>query len=70
MKYIGKYKNMYSNTCGEEVSILEYRSDNKYPYCECTMCGKDIKRHMFVVQSRKTDIELMYLGADCIKKFS
>ena len=70
MEYTGNYRTMYSELCGEDVSILEYRSRDNIPYCECTRCGKDIKRRMFVVQSKETDVELMYLGADCIKQFT
>lgn len=70
MEYTGKHKTMRSTICGEVVSVLEYKGDNDIPYCECSRCGKDIKRKMYVVQSAETGIELMYLGAECIKKFS
>lgn len=70
MEYTGNYKNMYSDICGEEVAILEYKSKEKNPYCECTRCGKPIIKKMYVVQSKETGIELMYLGSECIKHFS
>lgn len=70
MEYVRIVKSMYSDICGENVSILEYKSNDNFPYCECTRCGKDIKRKMYVVQSDKTDIELMYLGSDCYKRFT
>lgn len=70
MEYTGKYKTQHSEMCGEDVSILEYRSNSKYPYTECSMCGKPIIKKMFVVQSTETDTELMYLGSECVKHFS
>ena len=70
MKYTGKYKKMYSEICGENVNILEYKSKESVPYCECTRCGKPIFKSLYIVQSEETDVELMYLGSDCIKKFS
>lgn len=69
MKYTGKYRTMDSKKYGK-VNILEYRSEDGVPYCECDKCGKDIKRRMFVVQDAQTDIEILYLGAECIKKFA
>lgn len=67
MKYTGKYKTVYSHTFGEMVNILEYSSKDKVPYCNCERCGQPIVRKMFVVQSANTDIELSYLGSECIK---
>lgn len=68
MEYTGKYRTVNSKKYGT-VGILEYKSDSKIPYCECTRCGKDIKRIMYVVQD-SNDIEVEYLGAECIKHFS
>ena len=65
-KFMG-YKR--SNIAGEEVAILKYESKSNAPYCECSRCGKPIKRTMYVVQSRETDVELFYLGSECFKKF-
>ena len=70
MKYTGRFRKMYSDVCGEDVSVLEYESDDKFPYCTCTRCGKPIKKKMFVVQSDESGIELMYLGTECIKHFT
>lgn len=73
MTYMGVYRRMYSEICGEDVVIMKYQMEgnlHKIPYCECTRCGKGIKRTMYVVQSAKTDVELMYLGPECIKHFS
>lgn len=70
MTYTGNYKSMSSQICGEDVDILEYRSTDRFPYCDCTRCGKPITRRMWVVQSKETGIELMYLGSECIKRFS
>lgn len=69
MEYTGNFKTMFSETCGENVAILEYKSKDNVPYCDCTRCGKPIKRIMYVVQSNGTGVELMYLGSDCVKKF-
>lgn len=60
----------YSETAGEFVSVLKYESKHKVPYCNCTRCGKPIKKTMYVVQSADTGVELMYLGADCINKLN
>ena len=72
MEYTGKHKTLFSQICGETVNVLEYKDETKMniPYCECTRCGKPIKKTMYVIQSKETDVELMYLGSDCIKKFS
>ena len=70
MEYTGRFRTMYSEDCGEDVAILEYRGSDKVPYCDCTRCGKPITRIMYVVQSRETGVEEMYLGSDCIKKLS
>lgn len=70
MEYTCVFKRMYSHVAGENVSILKYKSKDSYPYCDCSRCGKPIKRIMFVVQSQETDVELFYLGTECIKHFS
>lgn len=70
MEYTGNYKETYSNILGEEVYIMEYKSDHNIPYCECTRCGKLIRRKMYVIQSKETDVELMYLGSECIRHFT
>lgn len=57
----------YSRDVEEEVAILKYESKSKIPYCKCSKCGKDIKRTMYVVQSKKTDVEIFYLGSECYK---
>lgn len=70
MEYTGRSKTMYSEECGEDVTIFEYASQSKYPYCECSMCGKPLIRKMYVVQSDATDIELAYLGPECIRRLT
>ena len=67
MDFYRKVKEMRSEDAGEDVSILEYRKDDNHPYIECSRCGQLIRRKMFVVQSKETDIELFYLGPECIK---
>ena len=67
MTFTGNYKQMFSKDFGEHVSILEYRSDDNVPYCDCDRCGKPIVKRMFVVQSKETDIEIAYLGSECVK---
>ena len=72
MEYTGKYWEMESKELGETVNILEYKAENRKhlaAWCECSKCGKPIKRLMYVVQDME-DIEVMYLGADCVKKFT
>ena len=58
-----------SVVAGEKVAILRYKSEDSVPYCQCSRCGKPIKRIMYVVQSCATDCETFYLGAECIKHF-
>lgn len=70
MEYTGKYKRMHSKTLGRDVSILEYRSNEKIPYCDCDRCGKPIIKKMFVVQDAETALIDFYLGSECIKHFS
>lgn len=71
MEYTGFLGYMDSYVAGEEVAILKYEDKNSnIPYCDCSRCGKPIKRVMYVVQSRETDVELFHLGSECIKKFS
>lgn len=72
MEYTGKYRTIYSTELNQEVNILEYeRTDKKtkIPYIACTRCGQGIIRKMYVVQDAKHDIELEYLGTECIKHF-
>lgn len=60
-----------SEMLGEKVAILKYealKSEAHIPYCDCSFCKKPIKRVMYVVQSEETNVELLYLGADCINK--
>lgn len=68
MEYTGEYKTVNSKKYGT-VNILKYKSESKMPYCECTRCGKDIKRIMYVVQD-SNDYEVEYLGSECIKHFT
>lgn len=70
MKYTKFLGYMQSRVCGEEVALLQYESKDGIPYCDCTRCGKPIVRKMIVVQSKETGIELMYLGSECIKRFT
>ena len=70
MQYAGLVKSFYSNDLHENVSILRYVADpgeGNIPYCLCDRCKKPIKRLMYVVQSNDTDVELLYLGSECIK---
>lgn len=69
MEYTGEYRSIFSKQLGENVSILKYKSDSKFPYTECSRCGQLIKKTMYVVQSDETDVELLYLGSECIKHF-
>lgn len=69
MDYTGKHYTMYSEICGEMVNVLKYKSNTNLPYCECDRCGKMIKRTIYVVQSAENDVEMMYLGSECIKHF-
>ena len=67
MKYTGEYKQMFSHMAGEKVSILKYENKRSKTYYYCSRCGKKIHKTMYVVQSQETDIELFYLGEECIK---
>ena len=67
MKYTGRYITKYSKLLKQDVDILEYRSKDGIPYCDCDRCGKPIKRLMYVVQDPETGLEIMYLGSECIK---
>lgn len=78
MDYIGNWKKMFSKELNQDVNILEYKDNDpvkqvpgacRWYYCLCDKCHKQIKSHMFVVQSAEDDVEMLYLGADCIKKF-
>lgn len=70
MVYTGKYTKKYSEALNQEVFILEYKDTHRtsIPYCNCGMCGKPIIRKMYVIQDPETDVEMMYLGYDCVKK--
>ena len=70
MEYTGNYKTFFSNKLGKDVNVLEYESKDNATYDFCSLCGKPIKRKMFVVQDRETDIELLLLGTTCAKKFN
>ena len=70
MEFTGLHKKMYSHVAGEHVFILKYQSKDSIPYCDCSRCGKPIKKTMYVVQSQETDVELFYLGSECIKHFN
>ena len=67
MKYTGEFRTVESKEYGR-VNILKYKSTSSIPYCECTRCGKDIKKIMYVVQD-ENDVEVEYLGSECIKHF-
>ena len=74
MDYTGRYRTVDSELLGHKVNILEYRANNgehlsRCFWENCTRCGKPIRNVMFVVQDAETDVEEMYLGSDCIKKF-
>lgn len=69
MEYTGKYKKMHSKQLGKDVYVLEYRSKDKYPWCECDRCGKMITRRMYTIQDAETDIIQMNLGSECFKHF-
>lgn len=68
MKFTGKGKRVYSKLHNQSVTVLEYRSESNAPYMECSRCGKDIKRVMYVIQDPETGIEMEYLGASCAKR--
>ena len=67
MQYTGRFINRYSKLLNRDITIMEYSSNDKIPYCDCDRCGKPIIRKMYVVQDPKTDLEIMYLGSECIK---
>lgn len=74
MDYTGRYRTVDSEILGHKVNILEYRAERgeRLSSCfweACSRCGKPIRRVLFVVQDAETDVEEMYLGADCIKRF-
>ena len=68
MEYKG-YRTVVSEKYGENVHIMKYAGEEKFPYIECSRCGKLIKRTMYVIQNTETDVEMEYLGSDCIKHF-
>ena len=61
---------MYSQILGKYVNVLEYKSKDNFPYCDCSRCGKGIMKKMYVVQDCETDVEDLYLGSECIKHFT
>ncbi len=67
MEYTGKYWRAFSKKYNKEVDILEYASKDKFPYCECSRCGKNIISKMYVVQDIEDQTEMEYLGSECIK---
>lgn len=69
MEYTGNYIEMYSKDLDRVVAILEYKSNDNTPYIECSRCGKPIRRKMYVIQDSNTDLEIAYLGSECIKHF-
>lgn len=70
MEYTGKYREMYSGIFNEDVFIFEYKSKEKFPWCDCDRCGRPIIKKMYVVKSKDNNTELMYLGSECIKHFT
>ena len=68
-KWVALHK--WSDIANENVTIARYRNKSSYntPLCNCDFCGKPIIRTLYVVQSDDTDVELFYLGPECIKKF-
>lgn len=62
-----KSKRVFSKHHGKLVAVLEYKSKSNVPYMECSRCGKDIKRTMYVVQDIETGVEMEYLGTTCAK---
>ena len=69
MEYTGKYRVLHSEDLDRDVAILEYKSKSKFPYLPCDRCGKMIIKTMYVVQDEETDVEMLYLGSECIKHF-
>lgn len=67
-KYHGRKKSI---SLDQEVDVLEYRENGnaEHTYTECDCCGKPIKRRMFVLQDPETDVEVAYLGSECLKKY-
>ena len=68
IEYKGVVNKFHSLTLDEDVSILKYTRNDTLYFCECSRCGKLIKRVMYVVQNDDTDVEMLYLGSECIKK--
>lgn len=68
MEYTGRYITRFLKGTTKKVNILEYNSKDNFPYCNCDRCGKPIIKKMFVVQDYDTDLEMMYLGSDCVEK--
>ena len=66
-KYLGE---KFSYRFGRNVTILQYESKDPYPYCDCDYCGKPLAKKMFVLQDPETDIVLMTVGSDCLKKLA
>ena len=70
VRYTGKWFTVKNCAAfdGKDVNVLEYKDDEKHgSWCHefCTRCGKPLKSHYFVVQDQE-DIEIAYLGADCV----
>lgn len=76
MEYTGEYYYRWSEVAGEEVAVLKYADkehrlkNSRICYEHCSRCGRPIKNVMYVVQSKETDVELFYLGSECIKKLT
>ena len=55
---------------GKSVNVLEYKDNEKHVrgwhYERCTRCGKPLKKIWYVVQD-EDDVEIAYLGAECVK---
>lgn len=68
MKFTGNGKRVFSTRHKQFVTVLEYRSDSNVPYMECSRCGKDIKRVMYVVQDPETGISMERLCAACARR--
>ena len=67
MEFNKVVKEMWSEVCGEDVVVLEYKSKDKVPYCPCDRCGKSIVSKLYQVQSKETDGVRFVLGSECIK---
>jgi len=68
MEYTGRHKRVCSKRYHQDVDVLEYASNDSFPYMECSICGKPIIRKMFVVQDPDSGVEIAYLGSECVKR--